>query len=87
VYIFLYLQWAKIVLPHIGLIVLSGAYVFAGAIAFFHLEQPHEHNVRQLHVAEVNGRRYELFERIMTHLRASNESSKGILYASIIINT
>ena len=35
-------KYARIILPHVGLCLLSLLYVSGGAVAFYHLERPHE---------------------------------------------
>ncbi|VDP07137.1 unnamed protein product [Heligmosomoides polygyrus] len=41
-------KYARIVLPHVGLILLSLLYVVGGAVAFYHMERPNEHKERML---------------------------------------
>ncbi|CAD6190324.1 unnamed protein product [Caenorhabditis auriculariae] len=43
-------KYARIVLPHVGLILLSLLYVIGGAIAFYHMERPHEMAVREKNI-------------------------------------
>ncbi|PIO63613.1 Ion channel, partial [Teladorsagia circumcincta] len=37
-------KYARIVLPHVGLILLSLLYVVGGAVAFYHMERPNEYS-------------------------------------------
>ncbi|PIO70913.1 hypothetical protein TELCIR_07205 [Teladorsagia circumcincta] len=38
-------KYARIVLPHVGLILLSLLYVVGGAVAFYHMERPNEYKL------------------------------------------
>ena len=40
------MQWARLTLPHVGLVVLLMVYTVAGAAIFQKFEEPHERNVR-----------------------------------------
>lgn len=40
-------KYARIILPHIGLILLSMLYVVGGAFVFYQVERPHEIAVRK----------------------------------------
>lgn len=35
-------QYAKLILPHVGLVLLTCAYTVVGALIFYSVEQPHE---------------------------------------------
>uniref|UniRef100_A0AC34QHE6 Potassium channel domain-containing protein n=1 Tax=Panagrolaimus sp. JU765 TaxID=591449 RepID=A0AC34QHE6_9BILA len=52
-------KYARIILPHIGLIILSLVYIIGGAFVFYHLERPNEVYVRgeSLRLIEDNRRR------------------------------
>lgn len=39
-------KYARIILPHVGLILLSFLYVIGGAFIFYHIERPNEIAVR-----------------------------------------
>uniref|UniRef100_A0A915IDN8 Uncharacterized protein n=1 Tax=Romanomermis culicivorax TaxID=13658 RepID=A0A915IDN8_ROMCU len=46
-------KYAKAILPHVGLILLSMIYVITGASAFYYLERPHELRIRRTYVRNV----------------------------------
>lgn len=47
------LQRLKIVLPHLGLVMLCIAYTLAGAVVFYWIERPHEEATRQAGISRV----------------------------------
>ncbi|VDN55130.1 unnamed protein product [Dracunculus medinensis] len=56
-------KYARIVLPHIGLILLSILYIFGGALAFYQLERPNEIQVRKMNLQKIDHyRKYMLNE-------------------------
>ncbi|TKR77323.1 hypothetical protein L596_018320 [Steinernema carpocapsae] len=47
-------KYARIILPHVGLIILSMIYVFGGALIFYQLERPNEIEVRRSSLVDIN---------------------------------
>ncbi|CAJ0599489.1 unnamed protein product [Cylicocyclus nassatus] len=63
-------KYARIVLPHVGLILLSLLYVVGGAVAFYHMERPNEMAVRESAIRRFNQHK----ERMLDELWALVES-------------
>ncbi|VDM54975.1 unnamed protein product [Angiostrongylus costaricensis] len=57
-------KYARIVLPHVGLILLSLLYVVGGAVAFYQMEHPNEMAVRESAIRRFNQHK----ERMLTEL-------------------
>ncbi|KAK6015572.1 hypothetical protein OSTOST_19001 [Ostertagia ostertagi] len=49
-------KYARIVLPHVGLILLSLLYVVGGAVAFYHMERPNEAPVKAIASSRSDGK-------------------------------
>ena len=58
------LQYAKMILPHIGLVLLLSLYTVFGALVFHFLEQPQEATVKRQFIDALNSRRHEYGERL-----------------------
>ena len=74
-------QWAKIVLPHVGLICLSCLYVAAGAVVFYHLEEPNEQNVKRRKLANIKDARHALMQTLWTTVSTNTSASISQLYS------
>lgn len=57
-------KYARIILPHIGLIMLSLLYVIGGAFVFYHIEEPNELAVRAESLKMIEQQK----QRMMDHL-------------------
>ncbi|KRZ16209.1 TWiK family of potassium channels protein 7 [Trichinella zimbabwensis] len=55
---------AKVVLSHVGLILIFYTYVLAGSFIFYHLEQENEIKIREKSLADVLERRDRLFDAV-----------------------
>uniref|UniRef100_A0A183BPT2 Ion channel n=1 Tax=Globodera pallida TaxID=36090 RepID=A0A183BPT2_GLOPA len=57
-------KYARIVLPHIGLILLSLCYIVGGAFVFYQLERPNEIAVRKETLGVIEREKHEMLEQI-----------------------
>ncbi|CAI4231503.1 unnamed protein product [Auanema sp. JU1783] len=57
-------KYARIILPHVGLILLSLFYVIGGAVAFYNLERPHEMAVRELSIRKFHLQKEKMLDDI-----------------------
>ncbi|VDP28193.1 unnamed protein product [Soboliphyme baturini] len=58
------IEYAKLILPHVGLIMLSCLYAIGGAVVFYYIEKPNEKSIRQLGLAAINYQRDVFLERL-----------------------
>ncbi|VDK54492.1 unnamed protein product [Gongylonema pulchrum] len=70
-------KYARIILPHVGLIILSLLYIIGGAFAFYHLERPNEIAVRRESLKEVYAQRKLMLEELWAVLN-DNSVSDGM---------
>ncbi|KHJ84953.1 Ion channel [Oesophagostomum dentatum] len=59
-------KYARIVLPHVGLILLSLLYVVGGAVAFYHMERPNEMAVRESAIRRFNQHKERMLDELWT---------------------
>ncbi|KJH46603.1 Ion channel [Dictyocaulus viviparus] len=59
-------KYARIVLPHVGLILLSLLYVVGGAVAFYHMEHPNEMAVRESAIRRFNQHKEQMLDELWT---------------------
>ncbi|ETN79305.1 Ion channel [Necator americanus] len=59
-------KYARIVLPHVGLILLSLLYVVGGAVAFYHMERPNEMAVRESAIKRFNQHKERMLDELWT---------------------
>ncbi|OZC07259.1 Ion channel, partial [Onchocerca flexuosa] len=71
----LVLQNLRIVLPHIGLILLSAAYTILGAAIFYHFEMPYEVYVRNETAHRIEALKQKIIDNLwmLVHMRNSTE--------------
>ncbi|VDN34681.1 unnamed protein product [Gongylonema pulchrum] len=67
-------KYARIILPHVGLIILSLLYIIGGAFAFYHLERPNEIAVRRESLKEVYAQRKLMLEELWAVLNDDSVS-------------
>ncbi|GMS90622.1 hypothetical protein PENTCL1PPCAC_12797, partial [Pristionchus entomophagus] len=71
-------QYARIVLPHVGLVLLSFSYIVGGALAFYKLEKPHEVRVRELGLKDIKEHRDRLLNEMWDHLNEGDKTDEEI---------
>uniref|UniRef100_A0A1I7XPW0 Ion_trans_2 domain-containing protein n=1 Tax=Heterorhabditis bacteriophora TaxID=37862 RepID=A0A1I7XPW0_HETBA len=59
-------KYARIILPHVGLILLSLLYVIGGAVAFYHMERPHEVAVRESSIKKFHLHKDRMLDELWT---------------------
>lgn len=57
-------KYARIILPHIGLIILSLLYTIGGAFAFYYLERPYEIVVRRESLRDILAQRKLMLDEL-----------------------
>ncbi|KHN87881.1 TWiK family of potassium channels protein 7 [Toxocara canis] len=57
-------KYARIILPHVGLTLLSLLYISGGAFAFYHLERPNEIAIRKANLDDIAAHRKLMLEQI-----------------------
>lgn len=62
------LQYARLVLPHVGLVLLSVLYICGGAVAFYQLERPYEVSVRNTNLEQIARSRRDFLINMWTML-------------------
>ncbi|PAV57744.1 hypothetical protein WR25_07384 isoform F [Diploscapter pachys] len=63
-------KYARLILPHIGLILMSFLYVLGGAVAFFHLEQPHELAIREMSIRRFHAHKEQMLDDLWSLVEA-----------------
>uniref|UniRef100_A0A914P3G9 Two-component sensor histidine kinase n=1 Tax=Meloidogyne incognita TaxID=6306 RepID=A0A914P3G9_MELIC len=71
-------KYARIVLPHIGLILLSLFYVVGGAFIFYHLESPNEMDIRRDTMELIEKERNEMLEYLWIKINDENYSEEEL---------
>jgi len=71
------LQYAKIILPHVGLILLSSLYVVTGAAVFYNLERPHEEQTRHEKLNKIFQLKSTLLDNFWLLSSSSSSSSSS----------
>lgn len=77
-------KYARIILPHIGLIILSLLYIIGGAFAFYHLERPNEIAVRQEGLKEVYVRRKLMLDELWAVLNDESVSDGDFNFKTVV---
>lgn len=76
-------KYARIFLPHVGLVIFSVLYTVGGALAFYYLERPNEIAVRRESLRDISAQRKLMLDELWVML--NNESvSDGI--DNILVN-
>ncbi|VDD91653.1 unnamed protein product [Enterobius vermicularis] len=68
----------RIVLPHVGLVILSAAYTLLGAAIFHHLEVPSEIEIRNRTSQQIGYLKLKLIDELMDVVRSQNVSTDDI---------
>ncbi|KAK6101759.1 Ion channel family protein [Brugia pahangi] len=71
-------KYARIILPHIGLIILSLLYAIGGALAFYHLERPNEIAVRHESLKDISAQRKLMLDELWIMLNDESISDEEI---------
>ncbi|CAK5096632.1 unnamed protein product [Meloidogyne enterolobii] len=71
-------KYARIVLPHIGLILLSLFYVVGGAFIFYHLESPNEMDIRRDTMELIEKERNDMLEYLWIKINDENYSEEEL---------
>lgn len=61
-----FFQYAKLILPHVALVLLTCAYTVLGASIFYTVERPHEMETKQHQVSRVSEFRLEKIQQLPT---------------------
>uniref|UniRef100_A0AAF5RUP0 Serpin domain-containing protein n=1 Tax=Wuchereria bancrofti TaxID=6293 RepID=A0AAF5RUP0_WUCBA len=84
-------KYARIILPHIGLIILSLLYAIGGALSFYHLERPNEIAVRRESLKDISAQRKLMLDELwIIHCYQnvlSHQLLSFIFFASIALCT
>ncbi|OZC11690.1 Ion channel [Onchocerca flexuosa] len=70
-------QYAKLILPHVGLVLLTCAYTFVGASVFYSVEQPHELASKRRQLDMIYERQEEFVNSLFT-LAMLNETRREV---------
>ncbi|VDK61089.1 unnamed protein product, partial [Onchocerca ochengi] len=65
-------KYARIILPHVGLVIFSVLYTVGGALAFYYLERPNEIAVRRESLRDISAQRKLMLDELWVML--NNES-------------
>lgn len=68
-------KYARIILPHVGLIILSLLYTVGGALAFYHLERPNEIAVRRESLRDISAQRKLMLDELWVMLNDESVSN------------
>ncbi|KAM3723635.1 TWiK family of potassium channels protein [Dirofilaria immitis] len=71
-------KYMRIILPHIGLIILSLLYTIGGAFAFYYLERPHEIAVRRESLKDISTQRKLMLDELWVMLNDESVSDEEI---------
>lgn len=80
-YFISFLQYAKLILPHVGLVVLTCAYTIVGAAIFFCVENPNEKATKRQQL-DIIFKKQDYFVSQILNLVSKNESN-AILYQDL----
>ncbi|VIO91459.1 Uncharacterized protein BM_BM10856 [Brugia malayi] len=72
-------KYARIILPHIGLIILSLLYAIGGALAFYHLERPNEIAVRRESLKDISAQRKLMLDELWIMLNDESISDAFVM--------
>uniref|UniRef100_A0A1I7Z1E1 RIC3 domain-containing protein n=1 Tax=Steinernema glaseri TaxID=37863 RepID=A0A1I7Z1E1_9BILA len=67
-------KYARIILPHVGLILLSMIYVVGGALIFYQLERPNEMEVRRSSLVDIRRQTELMLDSLWA---AMNDTTEG----------
>ena len=73
-------KYARIILPHIGLIILSLVYIIGGAFVFYHLERPNEVYVRGESLRLIEDNRIRML-RHLWQIVNENTTTRGFIFS------
>ncbi|VDK87205.1 unnamed protein product [Litomosoides sigmodontis] len=71
-------KYARIILPHIGLIIISILYTIGGALAFYYLERPYEIAVRRGSLRDISAQRKLMLDELWIMLNDESVSDEEI---------
>ncbi|CAG9530822.1 unnamed protein product [Cercopithifilaria johnstoni] len=71
-------KYARIILPHVGLIILSMLYTIGGAFAFYYLERPYETVVRRESLRDISAQRKLMLDELWIMLNDESISDEEI---------
>uniref|UniRef100_A0A914BVB1 Potassium channel domain-containing protein n=2 Tax=Acrobeloides nanus TaxID=290746 RepID=A0A914BVB1_9BILA len=71
-------KYARIILPHIGLILLSFSYIIGGAFVFYHLERPNELAVRQEALQEIEDYKKAMLDHLWILINDNTSSQEEV---------
>uniref|UniRef100_A0A915PBA0 Potassium channel domain-containing protein n=1 Tax=Setaria digitata TaxID=48799 RepID=A0A915PBA0_9BILA len=71
-------KYARIILPHVGLIILSLLYTIGGALAFYHLERPNEIAVRRESLKDIFAQKKLMLDELWIMLNDDSISDEEI---------
>ncbi|CAD5221909.1 unnamed protein product [Bursaphelenchus xylophilus] len=72
----LWKKYARIILPHVGLILISCVYIVGGAMIFYVVESPNEVNIRRENLFLINKQKEEMLHFLWNEMKTRN-LSKG----------
>uniref|UniRef100_A0A0R3RQR4 Ion channel n=1 Tax=Elaeophora elaphi TaxID=1147741 RepID=A0A0R3RQR4_9BILA len=71
-------KYARIILPHVGLIILSLLYTIGGALTFYYLERPYEIAVRRDSLRDISAQRKLMLDELWIMLNDESVSDEEI---------
>ncbi|VDD93334.1 unnamed protein product [Enterobius vermicularis] len=74
---FFFFQYAKLILPHVGLVLLTCAYTVIGASIFYSIEQPHEISTKKQQLEKIY-QKHEEFVNSLLKLSLNNETRREV---------
>lgn len=78
-------KYARIILPHIGLILLSMLYVVGGAFVFYQVEKPYEIAVREESLALIEAQEALMLEELWRVVNDNNTSYGNINFKFFVL--
>ncbi|CAD5215938.1 unnamed protein product [Bursaphelenchus okinawaensis] len=74
----LWKKYARIILPHVGLILISCVYIVGGAMIFYVVESPNEVNIRRENLYLINKQKEEMLRSLWNEMKANNLSREEV---------
>ncbi|CAI5444388.1 unnamed protein product [Caenorhabditis angaria] len=71
-------KYARIILPHVGLILLSLFYVIGGAMVFYHMERAHEIHVRTHNIAKFHAYKQRMIGELAELKKSEAADPRGL---------
>ncbi|OZC11710.1 Ion channel [Onchocerca flexuosa] len=71
-------KYARIILPHVGLVIFSVLYAVGGALAFYYLERPNEIAVRRESLRDISAQRKLMLDELWVMLNNESVSDEEI---------